>query len=591
MRIDYKNLYERIQTKKYIFEFIIPMLIITGVCFWMRNCGMESHREMGLRILGDEYGYWTAGAWLNGWNWSEIASYNNYYGYGYGIILAPILLTGFSASVKYKIALGVNYIFLLIIYVIIMRLLKKICPEMHGGLHVVIALATVLYSDNIFFSQYSMTETLILLMYWLAAYLTYSLLTSYSVKNIVSFVLLMAYGMSVHQRLIGLFFCGSVFLIYIFAKNKKRLHGIMAFIGLFGLIAVVILVKKYYTANYLMGLNGNIVNDFAGQTSKLSIFFSVSGIKLFFESLVGKIYYAAASTFGFFLVAVIAFCYCLIKDIKAGKISKEVFCMLFLLLVFFITAVIEIIFFGDYSNRFELLIYGRYLSGILDVLIFIGLVFLAKIAENKKYILEMYAGVICAFEILSIYVETIIPYGAAKLNLFFVCPGIQDLLERDNGSILLVNIKVLCIVTGIIILVAGENKQIINKKVFSWGVVLAVAFAGITWIETGIYTYKGRAGLAFADKEVELSDRIRAQGMENSLYYYLPDSHNRIERLQFLLGNATIHCIKNVSDINTVPDDAYIITVASSGVKEELEQRQYVKVDESIQFEVWEKRE
>ena len=44
-----------------------------------------------ISIIGDEFGYWASGSFLAGFDWSDVASYNAYYSYGYGIWLYLIL--------------------------------------------------------------------------------------------------------------------------------------------------------------------------------------------------------------------------------------------------------------------------------------------------------------------------------------------------------------------------------------------------------------------------------------------------------------------------------------------------------------------
>ena len=82
--------------KKSSFLFFIPYaLIMLLVLFLFQN-------TYCIKIIPDEFGYWSAGAYLYSFEaWHDISIVQNYYGFGYGFILGFLLNLPLSYSDLY----------------------------------------------------------------------------------------------------------------------------------------------------------------------------------------------------------------------------------------------------------------------------------------------------------------------------------------------------------------------------------------------------------------------------------------------------------------------------------------------------------
>ena len=117
--------------------------------------------------MPDEYGYWAAAAYMSGTDWAEITSFNSYYGFGYGVILAPILLCTNDGVTAYQISMIVNALLVCGIYVIAVKVIEEIRPELKTSIKIFVALTAVLYTGTIYYAQFTLAEIPLIFVYWL----------------------------------------------------------------------------------------------------------------------------------------------------------------------------------------------------------------------------------------------------------------------------------------------------------------------------------------------------------------------------------------------------------------------------------------
>lgn len=554
-----------------IYVYGIPLLII-----WILGMLMIQ-KSPSIKIVGDEFGYWSAGAWMSGYDWSDVASYNNYYGYGYGVFLMFILKLPVSQVVKYQLSIVLNVAFLSAIYLLIFTLIKKIADDLNIVSRVLLALTITLYPGIFFYSQFTLPEVIINLIYWVMTFLAYSILQKYTFQKIIVFSLLLVYSMTIHLRLVGIVFVGCLFLIYVIGKNKKYKEYIYVAAVLVIGIFLVMFIKQYYQSTYLTNNNSSILahNDFGGQLEKIKELFSFSGVGKLLLCLMGKVYYGFSSSYLLLFLAVIIVFKCMYQAVKENKINNQVIMLTYLFLNCLAMMCVASIFMLDYSERFDLLIYGRYFEFTICPLMLIALIYIIQ----EKIEFKLCAFIVLAYIALTVLIDHVIPHEAPKSHIYFTCISIADSLY--NGTLVSLSMKVI-IVFSVIVLVIKKNKKI--APVFCLLGIL------VNWVFISYYAYENRV-LSWAEedsaKEQELANYICEIGAENYLYYYVSEDYLKIDFLQFLLGDTTIKCIYSADDIDNLPENEYLLTTYFTKLSLEDELEEYVRIAASNKVILW----
>ena len=559
---------------------LIALLIIWSFGLYYMHITTTS----SIRLVGDEFGYWSAGAWMAGIDWKEVASINFYFGYGYGIFLAPILLLPITQTLKYQIAIVLNIMFVCMVYMIIYLLLNKVSVKMSTICKVLIALCVTLYASNIFFIQLTMPEVLILLLYWGIVYFAYQLLTELVYYKVYIYITLLVYSFSVHQRMIGIVFVGAIFLIYLLKRNKKKIQSYIG-IGLFFtlLFLVVIYLKSMYRADFLSySIHGpSEVNNLSGQIDKLQKLLTISGIKDFLIGFLGKIYYACSSSYLLVPISVTYFLKILYINIKKKKINDHSIMIGYLILNFIIMMAIDTIFMIDYRGRFDLLLYGRYFEFTLGPLLVLGLIILF----DRKIPSLQYIWIFAIYEVLTIFIDRMMPYDQSRSHIHINCVGIYDVL-KENRAIYAVNVKIVLIFT-ILISLAGLIIKKEQLKMITY--ILVCSILVVCWGGSSYSAYKNGflswTNISIA-KEEDLAELIEEMNIKD-LYYYVENTLN-IYYLQFLLGSSPIKCLNNISEIDQLPYGTYVLTINSTNMIEE-SQEQYEKIANTDLIILWKK--
>lgn len=534
----------------------------------------------GIKIVGDEFGYWSSAAWLSGCDWREVASHNDFYGYGYGLLLYFIFSLDLGNRMTYQLALCVNVLMMVCMYGIAYKFIKKIANQIHIVIRVLIALVSVLYMGVLFYTQYTMAEILICLLNWIIIYNVYCLLERYSRVRFVITTLILVYCFFVHQRLIGLVIVGSAMLIYIVIKHKKSkelLWIIPTFVIIFALFYTI---KIQYKNNFLSYTDTPLIaNEFQGQKSKLLALMSSEGIILFLIGIIGKLFYACSGTFLLFAVFMVALGKELITCIKNKKISRNLEIWMFIFLVCLASIIISTIFLLDFRMRFDLLIYGRYFDFTISPILVFALTGMVK--NDNKFKIEMWMFVV--YIILAWIVSINIPYDAPKDITYFMCPAISYVLYEYDYSIGAVGVLTLLIASIIKMMYERKNQTIFTKSIS----IVVVIFL---WIGCFISQYNIQSRCFMPEqttKDEILAKQINEIGVENNLYFYAEDKKEYICFLQFIMRNHPIHVFTNESDVYDLKDTDYLLTVYKTELFNKILDMHYEQVAASDSVILW----
>ena len=157
--------------------------IFACIIFVVVVVNMQKH--IGPIVVPDEIGYWSTGNFFAGKNWNGIMKDSSYYGWGYGLILAPIcfLFSGHPVF-SFRMAIILNALFLVLVFYLIYKILVQLFHKLDIHLAMLISFVVTLYSGNIYYSNTTYCETALLLFFVLSIYMLIRVLIHASYLNL-----------------------------------------------------------------------------------------------------------------------------------------------------------------------------------------------------------------------------------------------------------------------------------------------------------------------------------------------------------------------------------------------------------------------
>lgn len=375
--------------KKQMYYFLFIILIIVS-CIWNIDKAVMPY------CVSDEIGYWTAAAWMNGFDWSPLMSHSQYYGWGYGLLLSVIFRIP-DPVLRFRIAIIINAFLLVFVFIILSKSCNLLFKDMDEKVNIFIAGMATCYSYNILFAHTNMCEVFLTFLFALNVYIFLKVVEKPKPIYFFEIGILIFLQFATHLRMIVCIVALIITIILLgFMRkiNKKKI----IIITLFCLSTVLIvyfvkdlLVKGEYTSSYVAErLTGN-----EGIVKHLSIFRAAFSLefwhKLFF-SLEGKIFYLLCST-SFFIIGALGY---MLNNIKQYIIDKRLdeervedaylSIKIYICLCFFGALAVDAIYALN-PYRIDAVLYGRYVENLLPVLICIGCYWVIKNNNHKKIFL------------------------------------------------------------------------------------------------------------------------------------------------------------------------------------------------------------
>lgn len=334
-------------------------------------------------IIGDELGYWGNAAIMAGRDWYDVMGTIPYYGYGYSFFLVPLFWLGLPMTVMFKIALGLNVLFLFGAFALTYRCLRRLFSALPPVGALLIATATTLYTNNLVQAQGAWSETLLYLVYWLVFALVLRLLEQPSIPTAVGLALASGYLYMVHMRTVGVLIALVMTVLLFWAARRLDWKQVLAFfLSFVAILFVQNLIKKGFNAHVYVSEGFAGTNDYAGQINNMfGAMSTLEGWRSLFYSACGKMFYLASSTlmlglvtlrllFGDFFSALWQWFRSGLRQLNPRKLPS-----IFLLLSFGGTYLVNVITMRQVS-RLDILVYGRYMEFAFGPLIAIGLALL-----------------------------------------------------------------------------------------------------------------------------------------------------------------------------------------------------------------------
>ncbi len=232
---------------KYLYEHRVPLLqcIPALVIFLLAVYRLS---DTGQPILfNDEIGYWSNSAFLMGDDWTSVTGRINYYSYGYSLLLIPLRMMAdvfyWGWSGLYHAAIVLNGLFLVMSYVIAMKLAKRYLPEMNTLVRTAACFTVCTYSSYIVYAHIAWTECTLLFFFWVFLYVMMLMTDHPTVWNHAAFAVVSFYLYTVHQRALGIVVTAVLIVLCMRLMRMNRVRDTAVFLGslyLCGLIHAMI---------------------------------------------------------------------------------------------------------------------------------------------------------------------------------------------------------------------------------------------------------------------------------------------------------------------------------------------------------------
>ncbi len=368
-------------------DWILPS-VLSVILFALATRGIEYFNQ--LLLYDDEFGYWTASAYLTGTDWKSVTSGIPYYSYGYGfLILTPIRLLFSSTETMYQAAIVANALLLVWSFWIARGVAWKLFGEMNRAALDVICFVVMIYPSNLVFSHIAWAECLLVFLFWVFVWLSVRVIERPSIWNHLGLAVAV-WGLYVaHQRTIAVIIATVMVMVWCFVIDKSRRKHIVVFGAVLAVLFVVHrfikqdLIDEFYFNNLRVA-----INNLEGQTGKLTMLFTGEGFLVLIKSMMGKWFYLFVATLMMAWWGAEALfkhakeywknSWVAVKSHKATDLSKDMqLWYTWILLAFAGNFMVTAIYMG-YGGRNDTLLYGRYNEYMIGLYFVIGVITFLK---------------------------------------------------------------------------------------------------------------------------------------------------------------------------------------------------------------------
>lgn len=537
-------------------EYLIVFLAMPILLFFLYHIGIKE--TMTIHIASDEFGYWTGAANILGYDWSNSASSNGYYSFGYGIVLAPLLLIKNSIN-SYKIAIYINILFIIFSYFITIFWERRIEVGKTLVEQAIISFIVNCYAGLFFYTKLTLAECLL----WMLFALCVSMVVEYEKKEekvyffgsfIIGFIM-----MYVHMRAIGIIVSLLItYFIYFGMIHKKDLKF---FSQIVILLALGFILFKYFKNdlknNQYILLTTNF-NEISGQTHKIVELLQKEGIVRFILNCIGRIWYLGISSIMIIYVG-LEECLCSIKKLYKERNCRIIF-PVFILGAFGLAIMISALYMIDIQNgRRDYLFYGRYSEYIIAPLLLLGI---KRLFSGNQSLKRIVIYIMIQIIIGIIVVKTIIKYKMQDC-LDASIPAIYYWLNKtdyNNDTYIFLTMLFIVVFIGLFILCSKEKCRIISS-------ILICS----CWLYMGYNSYKISDTHKHDEDYYAVFDAIEQHSKDNNmeiLYYFDENDVSNhyyyigIDRIQFMLKDKKIEFLQ--AETEEIKKNSIVITRGKS---------------------------
>lgn len=509
----------------------------------------------------DEQGPFAVAALLNGVDWSSTTSNLAYYSYGYAFILAPIFWLTKSARALYQGAIVVNALMATAIVPIAWSVGKRLNRNISDRVMVGIAFCVAHYSCIIVRSHLALYEMTLIFLTWLLTWLYFSMEEKPRFWKYLLFGGLLIYGYAVHQRMLGIVLAGGLAMLVHFLKlmsEKKGPQVIRYFIVAAVAMAAAFVLHRYCKQLFKgsLWLNSAVadVNDFAGMSGRFDKFLTRQGFNSLIKEFFGQMFYMGVATFVIGFVGAFRLIQTNLQTLKAlltGKKQAPEYAMsqLFILLAFFASVGISILFMAGGMQRADYLVYGRYIEMTFGPILLIGLLHLISKEERPALYSLLSVGALVVCTLITDY-----SYGNVRGGEFagVSCIGLN--IFRYDGYLHVYAALLWAVgVFTVAFLALRKGKETLKL------ITLILIAAGWTYVGSRLLLDVILPAEKCTYEYTQLLD-ARDEGTEDWPVYYSGPSGKTYEApfIQFLMKDKILHYIDG-SQLTEVEQDCYVI--------------------------------
>lgn len=417
----------------------IPILFLIAASTWIASIHHVGE-VVSIWNQNDELGAWQGAAWLLGLDWSEVVSQNNFYGHGYGFLLAPfLLLFGNNTILMTRIAICFQALMHSACLFIAWYCIRRLFPDASATERIIGSTVCIMSIPDLFYNYFFFSESILRVIIW--GYTAFLVSYYYKKKWYKLLVLgcISVFAFSVHQRCILLLAWTILILVFEIICNHRDRRIVL------GLLFAASIIVLFYCLEYKL-LQGEYIGTMYSRDGKDSVggnLLSERGITLSWiikdillnaethgiavQNTMGMVYYIGAIDCGLFFWGII-FCLNTIKQSIVGR--KELQPQVLFMFLVIVTGVLltSYINTGDsVYERVEIMHYGRYCSYLFPPMIMLGVMHLI----TKRDMKPAYNS---AFVILMVYliggISTSYVLKTHDVNNLFAfrnaCPGIAN---------------------------------------------------------------------------------------------------------------------------------------------------------------------
>ena len=220
---------------KYLYEHRVPLLqCIPALMIFL--LAVYRLADTGQPILfNDEIGYWSNSAFLMGDDWTSVTGRINYYSYGYSLLLIPLRMMAdtfyWGWDSLYHAAIVLNGLFLVMSYVIALKLAKRYLSGMNTLVRTAACFTICTYSSYIVYAHITWTECTLLFFFWVFLYVMMRMTDRPTVWNHAAFAVVSFYMYTVHQRALGIVVTAVLIVLCMRFMRMNRVRDTAAFLG------------------------------------------------------------------------------------------------------------------------------------------------------------------------------------------------------------------------------------------------------------------------------------------------------------------------------------------------------------------------